>query len=293
MSICDSFRQLAFDTWSRLAVARNVQHQPGEEGFTDNIVIELRRRHPTDIFIQPFTKPAEGQTGADWEWWFLARNRSCVGFRVQAKIIELSREIYPHLHYWRNRQTPFQCDTLIQRALSNPHPTFPMYCLYTNWVNFDSRGSQTTFRTVLGQSWPCPSYPNAAESFSCSVASAFSVRALRLNGRKNTLADVFPVMRPWHCLVCCSGFDGSDLPSRVRSYWRDGVQGSDPPDSTDPDPDDPAPIDGDLSELFSIAQQTGVADHPPAHVAAVTSRERAEPPDPDLAGIIAIQEPPE
>lgn len=285
MSICDSFRQLAFHTWSRLAVARNVRHQPGEEGFTDNIVIELRRRHPTDIFIQPFTKPAEGQTGADWEWWFLARNGSCVGFRVQAKIIELSSEKYPHLHYRRNQQTPFQCDTLIQRALSNPHRTFPMYCLYTNWLNFDSR---------RGQSWPCGSYPYAAESYGCSVTSAFSVRALRLSGRKNTLADVFPAMRPWHCLVCCSKFGGSDLPSRVLSYWRHGVQGSDPPGSTGRDPDDPTPIDGDLSQLSDIAGQIGVADHRPEHVAAVISRKRfAEPPDPDLAGIIAIQEPPE
>ena len=75
-TLCETFRSLAFRTFEQMGRARRVGHQPLEETFTDTNILELKDRHPAEIFCQTFTKPQEGINGADWEWWLTDASKS-------------------------------------------------------------------------------------------------------------------------------------------------------------------------------------------------------------------------
>lgn len=284
MDLCQSFRHLAFGVSSKLSLARQVRVQPGEEGITDDLLIELRRRHPTEILTRTFSKQEEGVVGADWEWWFVGIGGHAMGFRVQAKIINLESACFEHLHY-RTREGRYQCDRLIEAALKSTSATLPMYCLYT-------AGSDDLQRERdIHRRWQWGSYPYASESYGCSVTSAFDIRALRLEGHINDLGHLFPVLHPWHCLVCCSGLGRTDLARRVRMFWRRAVQAGELTAGTGVDPeaetDDPT---GYWSELSSIAKRVGFSQQIPGHVSAVIEDMPSQPTDDLLGGIVIFRE---
>jgi hypothetical protein len=49
--LCSTFRSLSFFTWNHLARARRVGHQPLEKTFTDMHMLELKDRHPAEVFV--------------------------------------------------------------------------------------------------------------------------------------------------------------------------------------------------------------------------------------------------
>lgn len=79
----------------------------------------------------------------------------------------------------------------------------PLYCFYSH-----------TFR--IGSSLPsCLSFPSGPEAYGCSLASLAHIEALQAAGEIKDVASVLSGAMPWHCLVCCTGFGGQDLPTRA------------------------------------------------------------------------------
>src|SRR5688572_13448409 len=101
MSLCETFKNRSSSTWTLLSKAREVDSQLLEETLTDLNLLELKLKHPREIITKSFTKPREGLTGADWEWWLTGPKSLWLGFRVQAKVLNLRSGMYEHLHYRR------------------------------------------------------------------------------------------------------------------------------------------------------------------------------------------------
>lgn len=205
-SLCETFRSIAFKTHDQIARARRVGHQPLEETFTDINILELKERHPHEIYSKTFTKRAEGVNGADWEWWLTNPSRtSWLGLRVQAKILHLETNIFKHLHYRSGSPKKNQIDKL--RSESKRDGLVPLYCFYTNFSSEDQ-----------DQLFACKSFYNASESYGCAIASLDHISILQLLGDINDLCSVLSCAAPWHCLVCCNGYASGDLPTRSWAY---------------------------------------------------------------------------
>lgn len=203
MTVCETFRQLSFGTWTHLGRARRIEHQPGEETLTDINVLELKDRHPDEVFTKTFTKPQEGVNGADWEWWFTnSRMNKWLGFRVQAKVLKLSSNRFEHLHYRKGNS--YQSAKL--KRSSSAEGLVPLYCVYSHWTG---EGKVSV--------WPCGTFGPAIESFGCALLPVRHIDDLRKASHDNRLGAVIQMSFPWHCLVCCEGYGGSDLPERA---WR-------------------------------------------------------------------------
>ena len=99
MTLCKTFKRRSLSTWNLLSKGRRIGTQLLEETLTDINLLELKLSHPSEVITTTFTKPKEGTTGADWEWWFTGSSGYWLGFRVQAKIIELQSSVFEHLHY--------------------------------------------------------------------------------------------------------------------------------------------------------------------------------------------------
>ena len=206
ISLCETFRSLAFSTHAQLAKGRRVGHQPLEETFTDLNILELRDRHPSEIYSKTFSKRREGVSGADWEWWLTNRSRSSwLGLRVQAKILHLATDSFPHLHYKSGTPKTYQLSKLKSEAARDR--LFPIYCFYTHG---------TDLKTASGPT--CLSFPYAPESYGCALTSITHVENLQATGEVHDLLSVMSAAVPWHCLVCCTGYSNGDLPTRARAY---------------------------------------------------------------------------
>lgn len=283
MGVCETFRERAFQTWAQLSGGRRCGHQIGEETVTDLNVLELKLRHPEDVFVKAFSKPDEGRVGADIEVWLGSTSGPWLGFRVQAKIIDFDTDTYPHLHYRKDRSSEFQCDLLIERALSLDTPCVPLYCLYSQWDN-----STHDPPVYTHGDWCCGSFPPCIESFGCSFASAAAVRHLRTESRARDLRTVFQLMRPWHCLVCCSGYGGGDFASRAWRYWQQAILSRDLDSSVDIADDAWEGNDMDWQEILGRLEAIEPAQ-PPSHVDHLIAGELHERPDRDVSAIIAIR----
>jgi hypothetical protein len=263
-SICNTFIRLAMDTWDTISESRIVNHQLKEETLTDINMLALKRRHGATVRTRVFTKTQEGRNGADWEWWFKGRTGNWIGFRVQAKIINLHTDSFDHLHY-KGKGKPYQCDLLIQNALSGATPRIPLYCLFI----------ETPTMGYLN-AWTCMTYPYVRELYGCSLISATAVRKLR-TGKKRHLTDLQPYLRPWHCLVCCRGYGHSDFITNIIEYSKANYQfGTE-----------------DMTGLDVVLPESFVTSEPPTYVLSVFENERTdniEPPDPEIDGLLIISE---
>jgi hypothetical protein len=248
-SLCDTFRRQATWTWDSLRQARTASCQLGEESLTDFNLLRIRTRHPHEVFTQTFTKPQEAKTGADWEWWFTGPSRKWLGFRIQAKVIDLRTDKFNHLHY-KKKSGAYQSDELVISARASQPPRIPVYCLYMNVGNWRS----------LRRVGACRSYPMTARSFGCMLVGARQVQKLRSMPSATGVNDIVAFATPWHCLVCCSGYANGDLPTRARAFWMH--RQSEPDTAGD-----------EIPEL---------TDTPPNYVSALMRGELLEPPD-DLA----------
>jgi len=212
MTECETFKRLARQTWDLLNRGRTVGLQLGEEGLTDRNLLKIKISHPQTIYIYKYSKSEEGIEGADWEWWFLSSSDECIGFRVQAKVLNIFTQRYEYLH--RSKKNPdtqvvtYQCDTLIHRASIAPYRPIPIYCLYSSWRRIRSKDF-----------WPCGCIDYKRRLWGCSTVPAQIVKHLRHQENRKGINDLLPFLQPWHCLVCCKAYGGNTLPDRVCHYW--------------------------------------------------------------------------
>lgn len=184
--ICETFKKIARQTWDKIDDARQVNFQLKEETLTDINLLELKIRHPTEIFTYEFTKHQEGHNGADWEWWF-TDNLKWIGFRVQAKIINITSDEFEHLHYQNSSSSP-QSEKLILQAENDSVPRIPLYCFYLSTEKLDNIQIETSLLKYFG----------------CSLMSAYQVRTLR-KSKVRHISQLQQYILPWHKLVCHTG----------------------------------------------------------------------------------------
>lgn len=253
MSLCQTFREISHQTWTFIGKARTVSHQPLEETVTDNNIIEIKTRHPSEVITTTFNRKQEATTGADWEWWFTNSGKSAwFGVRVQAKIIKFKSNRFDALYY-KN-----QTHDLITDAEKGG--MVPLYCFYANWPLTDPVKTSS-----------CGTFPNAPESYGCSIVDAYAIKKLKAAPGTNALSQIMPLAFPWSCLVCCNGGVGSSvsasLPDRVRDFLKNVMLPAGQIDSYV------------LPEVVSM---------PPSHVIAMAMNEAPQsmPDDPNLAGVV-------
>lgn len=225
MSLCQTFRELSYQTWIQLGKARQVKHQILEESITDSLMVELKLRHPYDVITTTFTRHEEGKNGADWEWWFVdSTGTKGIGFRVQAKIINFKNDSFEQLHY--KNQTNILINKAkkikgllippIARKLINPRknlvidrPLIPLYCLYIHDNNLWSKLHLGLSGILLN---------HTIEHYGCSIMSADDVLRLKKKPPKKKVSDVVNYIMPWHYLVCptYSSTSVKSLPEKVR-----------------------------------------------------------------------------
>lgn len=207
--LCHVFRILAERTWHDLSDAAKAGYSLGEESVTDYLLLDLKRRAPIEVIVSKFNRRDEGHTtGADWEWWFVQGGRG-FGMRVQAKRLNPATQKYDTLDHTVRRTGRKQVNLLIGDAEAASPRLYPMYCFY-NYI--PPGGAQPL--------WRCRSRGPDVREFGCSVADAYSIRALLRRKRKQTdLGSIGALSFPWSCMVCCNGFAGSEasLPERVRA----------------------------------------------------------------------------
>ena len=261
MTLCETFRELSFSTWTHLGRARRIGHQPLEETLTDINMLELKDRHADEIFTRTFTRPQEGVNGADWEWWFTDGSMTkWLGVRVQAKVLKLSSNRYEHLHYIKGKT--YQATKL--KRIAAKDGLVPLYCVFTHWPSGHLPGL-----------WPCRSFGPVMESFGCSMVATKHVDALRRSSHADNLASVMACAVPWHCLVCCTGYGGSDLPERVWSFLQEGLGIK--PSRRKPE----------------AAPQIGIRESPPNYVRMVIESglgDDFDDPNKDLRGIVVFRD---
>lgn len=214
MSLCQTFRELSYQTWIQLGKARQVKHQMLEESITDSLMVELKLRHPYDVFTTTFTRHEEGKNGADWEWWFVdSTGRKGIGFRVQAKIINFESNSFKQLHYIKNKGEPTeqsQTELLIKAAQSKN--LIPLYCLY-----IQKNDLLNDLNPLLA--WvKCFHYVYTLEHFGCSILSVENVKRLKKPIKKDHLGDVIDKIYPWHFLVCPPHSQNSNI-SLPKIVW--------------------------------------------------------------------------
>jgi hypothetical protein len=83
-TLCQTFRKEAGVMWNQMRTAAKLPLALSEETLTECSLYNIALAHQgTDIAIELQTKRAEGNHGADWEWWLVHGNKG-LGFRVQA-----------------------------------------------------------------------------------------------------------------------------------------------------------------------------------------------------------------
>jgi Family of unknown function (DUF6615) len=267
VSLCEEFRRLSFSTWRLLKQAHGVGHKLLEDTITDINLLKIRSKCGSQIITRTFTRPEEGKSGGDWEWWLTGSSRKWLSFRVQAKVLNVSTETYEHIAYAPKGN--FQVERLIRSSLSASPKRFPIYCLYNFWP------SSACARGTL---WKCRSYDPSAGSFGCTLMDALSAKPKILAAQRR-LSEYLPIQIPWHCLVCCAGYGGLDLPERALNLWRNQIQLM--------QTRVPGDEDRVLYEQFS---SVGVVDTPPEYVGALIHESEAIVDDPFLSRITVFQE---
>ncbi|WP_308447932.1 DUF6615 family protein [Pandoraea communis] len=236
--------------WRTLRDARKYQSKIGEESVTDFLVLQLKQHSGGSYYIDSFTRHEEKLSGADWELWITGPSRKWLGLRVQAKVISIDSKRYAQLHYKR-KDGSFQVDQLVVDA--KRHKAFPLYCLYSYWKSSEAGKLK----------WPCGTLKKNARLFGASWISVRDVRHLKVT-RADDIKSVAKLLHPFHCLFCCGGYGGTDLPTRAAAFLQSNEYTSDihpqlldePPYYVlrliEPQADDDRPIDINDSNLFRV-----------------------------------------
>lgn len=120
----------------------------GEETITETNLLEIRRRHPKLVHLHAFSKHAEAQNGADWEWHIVGHRRT-LKMRVQAKRVQRNKVLkIAHKVKSSGKQ---QRDLLMAGAAATRMK--PVYCIYCTerqrefWTQFKALPGFGAFET--------------------------------------------------------------------------------------------------------------------------------------------------
>jgi len=177
-----SLRRAAGRVWRDMADAERLGLFLNEETITESALLFLARRNTGNgLFVRPYSKREEKLVGADWEWWYVDRNRS-VTMRVQAK------RLYPTSEYCGLRVKGQQIDTFIN-MVGTSHPVYVFY-------NDKQHGGQVV--SGNGAAAACCDPSQSRNDWGCTIAHAAQVKCVS----SNRMADLLSVSMPWHCLLC-------------------------------------------------------------------------------------------
>lgn len=185
MSLHAAMIELSLRTMRLLEAAKTAAHQPLEETITDLNILGLRQHWPSLVKARVHTKPEEGVSGADWEWWFVnSTNTHGTRVLVQAKVVSLDKDSFPMLHYRSSKTGIYQSDKLI--ATAKKSGAYPLICLYTDSRNVYYSGGKKTF------------------SDGCMVMTASDISHLRNSSKrlKRTKSALTPYWLPLPLLFC-------------------------------------------------------------------------------------------
>ena len=212
---CCKMQSIAAQTWEFLSIAQTLSLGYNEETITETALITLTSQFPGYFVSLPFSKIAEGKSGADWDWFVRNGSGGWWRLRVQAKRLHVKDYFRGLFTQKAGSSGNTQIDTLIASAAAetrkNPaFPQIPVYCFYIR-------------KPQLGSSW----WQGPAAVTGCTLAHAETVRQVG----SHKLADIAHITFPWH-LLCCAcpvgdGEDGGGLPDLVRQLHRARVPGSD------------------------------------------------------------------
>lgn len=190
-----AFLTEARNVWRDVGEAKSLDVPWGEETITDILVRNLRRSYPGRVEVIPFSKPLEGETGADWIWSFENAGASeSATMLVQAKRLDDAESRYPDIgRRIGTRQPPvLQIDQLLATAAAHAIPA--VYAFY-NHVSDPKRVPVSCHSLGLQD-------PDQVAGFGIAIADASEV--------KSTLPDASfdsHVLHsiPLHCLLCNGG----------------------------------------------------------------------------------------
>ena len=140
--VAATFAELGDATSCNLAYSQRegVGVSYGEETITETNLLEIRRRHPTLVRLRTFSKHAEAQNGADWEWRIVGRRRT-LGMRVQAKRIQ--RDGVLKIKHEVKSSGKQQRQLLMDgAAAANMKPVYCIYCTESQrriWKQYKAR----------------------------------------------------------------------------------------------------------------------------------------------------------
>ena len=203
--LCKTLIDQSKRTWDALITAFSLGGSIGEESITDFLVLDLMKASQLGGFtVASFKKHQEAVNGADWELWFTGASNLWIGFRIQSKKITVVSQLYAHLHPATKPGKPTQLQKLVTHA--NAVSAVPIYALYSAWQP-----------NAVAPVWNCKSFGQTDELWGISLATASAVASI---APMNSRGAIAPHMFPIHCLVCCHGYNNTDLPNRASAFLR-------------------------------------------------------------------------
>ncbi len=191
---------LSCEVWDSRADAKASGLAYNEETITERMLLDLRRRWPGNVTIQPFSKAEEAKNGADWAWTFVSSDGSVSqSMLVQAKRLNNREVDYAGVKRLAGKPkppafapVPHQIDQLITTAARLNMP--PLYAFYNHLS--DASRVPVNCRSMMMASL------TEVRSWGITLASAHDVKALMPDEQ----FDNHRVhSKPLHCLLCSGG----------------------------------------------------------------------------------------
>lgn len=165
------------------------QPEVKEESVTDWF-LDWTQFHCPQLAYASFTRHEEGRvTGADWEWWIVARG-TALKIRVQAKRLKEAEDNYPGITH--SNAHGMQIDKLIDDA--EAQDALALYAFYA----------------VGGGACNSHACANNLDPFAVFVADAHRIRDTFVNAARQPVpkASVLQHCASLHCLFCCARAPG-------------------------------------------------------------------------------------
>lgn len=204
--IQSTFIEQALFVWNRIEIEEKIDISIGEESLTDFNLQNLQMFNNKEIITKKFNKIEEGKNGADWEWWFISGKRG-FGIRVQAKKLDIKKNIYPDIDRFIGKSKKKQMDVLIKESKINRLKLLPIYVFYSF---FDISNNIKN---------NCGIFNIEEDSIGCSFVPAEVLKNKISNLSNVTPKSIEKFAYPWHCLFCnyqsnvCSNTINSNTPN--------------------------------------------------------------------------------
>ncbi len=204
------------NVWTDREIAKSLSLPWQEETITDILMRNLKRGYPGKVDVIPFSKPLEGEGGADWLWSFVNTNKALsMTMLVQAKRLDDQENEYPDIYRYVGKREPpkRQIDQLIETAQRHSVPAF--YAFYNHLSN-----PAPLLPVCMSLA---PSDPDNIIGFGISMAEAIDVRAKMPD---KSFATHAAHSIPFHCLLCAAGGQrgGGSTPGAIVESLRERLR---------------------------------------------------------------------